>query len=53
MCIRDRNGLASTRRLDTSPEMIKFFYAVGKQIQVRIDRIRGRKKIDLTIVEDQ
>jgi len=47
------NGLASTRRLDTSPEMIKFFYAVGKQIRVRIDRIRGRKKIDLTIVEDQ
>ena len=47
------NGLASTRRLDTSPEMIKFFYAVGKQIRVRIDSIKGRKKIDLTIVEDQ
>ena len=46
------NGIASTKRLDTSPEMIKFFYAVGKQIRVRIDRIRGRKKIDLTIVED-
>ena len=47
------NGIASTKRLDTSPEMIKFFYAVGKQIRVRIDRIRGRKKIQLTIVEDQ